>query len=236
VVSEDDTTDSYVLFSAYGTNGAWDYDNDGVKEGDVTGSYRGIYLAPENWDPEAEEYTAMKVGRVNGDISGFYEAGVDTTIQAAFVGEWVDLAELDTSVLRFDNYAIAEMVNMTITETYTALLKGNGPLGAAGTITGSMDISFYAQSALDMNGIWAALFGGSYSGYTGGENWSLNFNDGNINATLTGTQWNEGQWTANVTGTAPGDVGFNGQAGGTYTGTEAGTFEGVGAGTWNQGN
>ncbi len=236
VVSEDDTTDSYVLFSAYGTNGAWDYDNDGVKEGDVTGSYRGIYLAPENWDPEAEEYTAMKVGRVNGDISGFYEAGVDTTIQAAFVGEWVDLAELDTSVLRFDNYAIAEMVNMPITETYTALLKGNGPLGAAGTITGSMDISFYAQSALDMNGIWAALFGGSYSGYTGGENWSLNFNDGNINATLTGTQWNEGQWTANVTGTAPGDVGFNGQAGGTYTGTEAGTFEGVGAGTWNQGN
>jgi hypothetical protein len=100
-----------------------------------------------------------------------------------------------------------------------------------------MDISFYAQNALDLNGIWAALFNGSYSGYTGGSNWNINYsNEAGVNATLTGTEWSEGQWMANVSGTAPGDVNFNGQAGGTYTGTEAGTFEGAGAGTWNTGN
>ncbi|MFA5164422.1 MAG: FecR family protein [Candidatus Omnitrophota bacterium] len=237
VVPDDTYDDSYLLFSAKGTSSIWDFKNGDVREGDVDGSFRGVYLAPEHWDSETERYTAMNIGRVEGDISGFYEAGVDTTIQAAFVGEWVDLAELDTSMIGFDNVVLAEMVSVPITETYSALLQGNGAFGAAGAITGNMDISFYAQNALDLNGIWAALFNGSYSGYTGGNDWNINYsNDAGVNATLTGTQWSEGQWMANVSGTAPGDVNFNGQAGGTYTGTETGTFEGAGAGTWNTGN
>ncbi|MFA6355956.1 MAG: hypothetical protein WCY23_02480, partial [Candidatus Omnitrophota bacterium] len=237
VVADMGNGESYLLLSAKGTNSVSDISYEGIKEGDVNGSFRGVSLSPEDWDSETGKYLTMNVGRVEGDISGFYEAGVDTTIQTAFVGQWVDLAELDTSMLGFDNVAIAEMVNMPITETYTALLQGNGALGAAGTITGNMDISFYAQNALDLNGIWAALFNGSYAGYTGGNDWNINYsNDAGVSAVLTGTQWSEGQWVANVAGTAPGDVNFNGQAGGTYTGTETGTFEGAGAGTWNQGN
>lgn len=140
-VPDNEYEDSYVLFTAYGNNSVWDFNNDGVKEGDVNGSYRGLYLAPDDWNSETKKYDTMKIGSVEGDISGFYEAGVDTTIQAAFVGEWVDLAELSTDVLGFDNEVLAAMVNVPITETYTALLQN-------ASINGSLDISIYNNEIL----------------------------------------------------------------------------------------
>jgi len=57
------------------------------------------------------------------------------------LGEWVDLVELSTDVLGFDNEALAEMVQVPITETYTALLQNAG-------INGSLDISIYNNEIL----------------------------------------------------------------------------------------
>ncbi|KPK42595.1 MAG: hypothetical protein AMJ78_01925 [Omnitrophica WOR_2 bacterium SM23_29] len=202
----------------------------------LNGELRGVWFGCKEFGDEGKQ--VFNAGPITGEIFGTYDE-VDTTWQAAGVGEWVELAELDPDILGFDNVALAEMVEVPITEMYASLLTGAGGFGSAGdigSITGAMDISFYADAATALSGIWASLINGSYSDYPGGNDWTLNLSDATgTNATLTGTQWNDGQWLADVNGTAPDSVSFAGQAGGTYTGTDSGTLTGVGAGTWQQG-
>lgn len=186
---------------------------------------------------KSEVFVATKI---TGRVFGTYEE-VDTTWQAVGAGAWVEVAELDPSIVGFDVTELTQMVSVPITEIYSSLLQGAGGFGPqadVGSITATMDISFYASAADALNGIWAALINGNYTGPTD-NNWTLTLNDASgTNATLTGTHWSDGQWHANVNGTAPDNVNFSGQAGGTYAqpdpSTGQGTLEGAGAGTWTQ--
>ncbi|MFA5334695.1 MAG: hypothetical protein WC316_03500, partial [Candidatus Omnitrophota bacterium] len=216
---------SYLLLSANGTNSVPDIAYEGVREGDVNGSFRGISLSPEDWDSETGKYLTMNVGRVEGDMSGFYEAGVDTTIQTAFVGQWVDLAELTTDALGFDNEAIAAMVQIPITETYTGLLNQTGSMVANGTITNmAVDLSIYTDGLREL---FTAYLGGNYTG-SPDLGWQVNTGNGIYSATLSNGTWNpDGTWTANVDITGPNNNPYYGAAGGIYGN---GSMEGVGAG------
>lgn len=217
----------------------------GVRSYDETGDVNGYLLGTADsssgfrgvtFGPNTGEGT-FTVGKAEGTISDItnYVTNVDTTWSATATGEWVDLSELSTDALDFNQVALAEMVSVPITETYSSLLTGSGTLGATGTINAQMDISFYAQAATDLSGIWAALFSGSYTNPGGATTGSVALTDNaGTSANLTNLQWNNNTWVGNVSGTAPQSTTFTGQAGGTYTGTDSGTLQGVGAGTWQQ--
>ena len=197
------------------------------EDAELEGLYRGVSFRLVNIDGNS----MINAGQVTADVVGTYE--VDTTWQAAAVGEWVELATLDFGTnaenLLFRD-ALAQMVDVPITETYSALLQGAGTFDAGGTINAVMDISMYASASDALSGIWTSLINGNYTGSTS-DSWSVAVDNGNV--TLTGSQWSDGQWLADVTGTVN-NATIAGQAGGTYADT--GTFEGVGAGTWTQGS
>jgi hypothetical protein len=225
-VADTGNGESYLLLSAKGTNSVSDIAYEGIKEGDVYGSFRGISLSPEDWDSETGKYLTMNVGRVEGDMSGFYEAGVDTTIQAAFVGQWVDLAELSTDVLGFDNEAIAAMVQVPITETYSALLTQTGSSVTGGTIYNmAMDMSIYSTITSSPGSLYTGQAGGIYAdgslvgvgaassaagdiltayitgNYTGtpAAGWSVNLAEPGYSAILNNGTWNNDSWAADLT-------------------------------------
>ena len=92
------------------------------------------------------------------------------------------------------------------------------------------------------SGIWAGLVDGSYTGMPEvAAPWEATFTPpselGDIGH-LHGTEWSDGQWLADVHihDATEALTSATGQAGGTYTPTDAtsGTFEGVGTGTWSE--
>ena len=214
-VDKDFVPDGYILATAKG--GAW-------SGGQFDGTLKGVRFTPGT--------DTFEAGKLTGDVVGSYQQGpVDTTFQAGMVGEWVDLAELSTDALGFDNEALANMVSVPITETYSNLLTGGAGPGAANAITNmTMDMSMYASAANALSGIWASIINGNYNG-TPSPTWTVSLNNGADNVNLAGSQWVDGKWVANVTGTVN-NATIAGQAGGTYA--TDGTLTGVGAGTWTK--
>ncbi len=213
----------------------------GAKLLDSGGFTNGYLLAADRNDPEYGDVlqgvyfkpvdgAMFEAGKMRGSISEI--TNVDTTWTATSTGEWVDLAQLSTGALGFDNVALANMVSVPITETYASMLTGGAGPGATNAITSmTMDMSMYASAANALSGIWASIINGNYNGTPGGgSGWSVNLNNGADNVNLAGSQWIDGKWVATVTGTVNNAV-INGQAGGTYT---DGSLTGVGAGTWQQ--
>ena len=202
--------DSYFLATIVGSN--W-------SNGELEGAVKGITLRPEG--------SNMAIGTITGDVVGNY---VDTTWHARAVGEWVELAQLSTSQLGFTQTALADMISVPITETYSALLTQTGGIVNNGTISNmTMDISLYTGVTAATQQIWAALFNGNYTG-TPDAGWSVNLGS----ATLTNGTWDaaENKWTATVGGNVSSNS-ISGAAGGTIN-TTTGTLTGAGAGTWSQ--
>ncbi|MDD5545811.1 MAG: FecR family protein [Candidatus Omnitrophica bacterium] len=113
--------------------------DDGVVDGYLLGtaSSNGFHGVSFGMHTEGED--TLWVGMVDGTISDI--TNVDTTWNAKVEGDWVDLAEIATSALGFDQVALADMVQVPITETYTALLTDVS--GNANLIAGSIDLSVY---------------------------------------------------------------------------------------------
>ena len=92
-----------------------------------------------------------------------------------------------------------------------------------------MDISFFTDFNALTPDIWAALLEGAFSGDTS-DDWSSTFSSDGVSTTLTGTEWSDGQWQAEVSGSTTDGILFEGGLGGTYS--DDGTFNGAGAGNW----
>ncbi len=196
--------------------------------------FNGIWLS-------ATEDDKARAGTMTGDVVGYIdvEDGGINSWQAVGAGEWVEVTELlDMGQLGFNMTTLGNFVSMPITEVYSSTLTGAGAFTnpAGGAISLTMDMSLYATAPDALQGIWSALINGTYispQAQAPGENWTWTaiVNNGpSETATLTGTQWQDNQWLANVSGTTETGTNFTGQAGGTYG---DGNFSGVGAGKWN---
>ena len=202
------SVDSYFLVTVVGSN--W-------SNGELEGTVRGVTLRPEG--------SKIAISSITGDAVGTY---VDTTWHARGVGEWVELAQLNTAP-GFDNAALAQLVSVPITETYSSLLTQTNSIVANGAISNmSMNLSLYAGNNQQ---IWAALFNGNYTG-SPGAGWQVTLGPTGNTATLSQGTWNatNNTWTADVAGTVN-NATITGQAGGTYAN---GALTGAGAGTWSQ--
>lgn len=130
-----------------------------------------------------------------------------------------------------------------VTEVMSSVASMSGQFnGTSSPISGTANVSFFGDGSGATSGIWTGLFNGTASG-TSTNNWTVDVVGvdvsglNNLQATLTGFEWQGNQWLATVNGTAQvnGATSFTGQAGGTYTNPDTAgqtTFEGVGVGTW----
>jgi hypothetical protein len=174
--------------------------------------------------------------RVNGEVTGNYVEVSENqgTWQAGGAGEWVEvISVLDKNNLTNDIIALGAAANIPISEVYSNTLTGSGSFAAGGVLSNvTMNLNLYSMDPAVADGIWAAIFHGDFSGNTG-NSWTMNLSTTNATATLTGTQWNNNQWQATVSGNTTGatSTSFTGQAAGTYN-TGAGTFDGSGTGTY----
>jgi len=178
--------------------------------------------------------------KVNGQVRGCYidvPVGIEGSWQAASCGDWVEVNNsLDWSTLANLTADIQAInVSVPISEVVTSTgLAGAGTFGTgtAISVTG-MDVGFYALTPTAFEGIWAALISGSYNYLSPTSNdWSVIVNNGaSDSATLTGTQWSNNEWKADVTGSTAAGISYSGSATGTYD--NAGAFSGSGAGTWS---
>ena len=199
------------------------------------GTTRGIYLS-------LGDQGSLVGGVFVGDSVGNYvdvegEEGVGTW-QAVAAGEWADAIELEEALnlTQIDSMVenLGNLVNIPIDIVYSSIgMAGTGAFDGGGGITvGAMDMSFYAMSQDLLNGIWAALISGTYTS-PASDTWSATVSNEGCSATLTGTQWSDNQWQANVNGSSSDGISFTGAATGTYNEEES-SFNGVGTGTWNQ--
>jgi hypothetical protein len=158
----------------------------------------------------------------------------------AFAGT-TTLAQMTANIV-----ALGSAVNVPITtvDSTSIPMTGAGTFGAGGAINSlNMEMGLYAADPAQLNGIWAALISGTFSGATS-NSWSTPglssttpppISDASGHkVTFTGTQWQDGQWQANVAGTTAynGGTSFTGTAQGAYSDGD-GTFNGTGAGTWS---
>jgi hypothetical protein len=196
--------------------------------GALSGEFKGVSFANDN------EIGALRAMTATGWLDGQYievDPGVGTW-SAASAGEWVEVTELLTpQQLGFDIADMDKFVSVPITEVYSSIMTGTTIL-PAGTLSLAMDLSLYATSQAAVDGLWAALVSGNYSG-TVNPGWAVTVNStapGDASAvTVTNTQWADNQWLANVNGAAGGNS-ISGQAGGQYG---DGALTGAGAGTWS---
>lgn len=204
-------------------------DSDG---GNVSAAFNGVWISEQG--TSGEEF--VTVGKINGDAEGNFEyiEGSFGDWEAAGVGEWTSVTELDPNAIGFRTIQSMLESDFAIGEIMNSVAQGAGAFnGEVGSITGSMDFSMFTSGQIYAPNIWTAFFDGSFTGMPGEvTSWDATFANGDVTATLDGFQWNDGQWLANVTGSANGQA-LNGQAGGTYTADQngAGNFSGVGVGT-----
>ncbi|MFH1996529.1 MAG: FecR family protein [Candidatus Omnitrophota bacterium] len=196
----------------------------------ILGSFKGFF-----WHSSDEGENLLTMGAIDGDVFGTFEVeGEPTAFNAIGVGEWVELADLETDLLSFDMEGLNALIDLPVTEVFSDILSGAGGFTAGGAIAGTMDISFFADIHSILEGIWGALITGTYSGVTEGP-WTLELTSDDTTAILTGTEWSDNEWLAIVNGAGPNGMTFTGGAGGTYSDadpTGSGTFEGAGAGTF----
>lgn len=209
--------------------------------GDVAADISGVWISETG---QQEQF--VRVGVIEGQAAGNFSQeggffGEDGgLIQMAAVGSFTGVTNLDPDAINF-NQIQSVLEGIAITEIGNVLALGDGNFGGQGSIAGTMDASFF--SGIESSaGIWAALFNGNFSGLPEVSNpeWSMDFTGTDFAAQLSGINWQDGQWLANVNGTfGPDSTVFTGQAGGTYAGSEldpsSGTFSGVGVGTFDQG-
>jgi hypothetical protein len=166
--------------------------------------------------------------KITGDAVGNYvEVSVDHgTWQAGAAGEWVELnADLTMGNLNQNIIDLSTAANVPVTVAYSSIMTG---AGTGGITSATMDMRLYGVGVAD--GIWAAIINGYYSNVTNPAGWSATVVNGSDSVTLTGTQWDIGQWAADVVGTAGGNN-LTGQAAGTYNPGDN-TFTGAGTGTY----
>jgi len=197
--------------------------------------YGYFWTPPYEGEGGGEEGTLL-AGVISGDVIGTYEVeGEETSFDAICMGEWRDLAELQTDILGFDFDDLNNFITVPVTEVYQNDLAGIGAFGAGGGMNGSMDMSFYADAQDFSSGLWAAYINGSYTTPTS-DDFILQLQSDTLSATLTGVEWADNEWHAGVEGIGPDGLEFNGDAGGTYSDinpdTNSGNFEGMGAGTY----
>jgi hypothetical protein len=194
--------------------------------GQLTGSTEGVWFAATG-DGKVKAGTIS--GRMNGDYIDVDEGtGTWTAINT---GEWVEVTDLLDANAMFGEdglSALNNFVNVPLTEVCASIMTGPGSFAAGGSISATMAATLYATSPAALEGIWTALFSGAFSGATS-NSWSATVVNGSDTATLNGSQWVDGNWVADVTGTVGGNS-ITGQAAGTYT--DGGNFSGVGGGTF----
>ncbi len=203
--------------------------------GNVDAVVNGIWISAQG----TQQNEFVKVGTVTGDVFGDFDSNGNW--EAAGIGEWNKVTELDPNQINFDQIQ-SVLSDLAVGEVLNSNLAGSGSFNeGAGSITGNMDLSLFSSRSLDF-GIWSALFNGSFTGLPGQvDSWAATFTgtgvEGDVTAQLNGIQWQDGQWLANVSGTVGPSVDFSGQAGGTYTVNQndpsSGNFSGVGVGTWS---
>ncbi|MFA5339610.1 MAG: FecR family protein [Candidatus Omnitrophota bacterium] len=173
--STHEVVDGYYLISARGD----------VSDTTFDGAFKGVYFGVHEGSDD------LYLGRTTGDVVGIYQEGgpeVDTTFQAQMLGEWVDLAQITTDQLGFTQQALAAMVEVPITETYTALLQ-NANVG------GNIDLSVYD------NRIFTAIVDLTFADLpTAGQTFNFTSGADNLGLTLTDVNTVAMTWTADALG------------------------------------
>lgn len=200
--------------------------------GHINGELKGVML-------NVEDGGVLSAGTINGFVTGDYvevEGPSYGTWQAISVGEWVEAETLlDTANMEVLNNSIISFINdnigsVPLTVYSPGVMTG---IGTGGITSASMNMNLYGLTSTPIDGIWAALINGNYSGPVSSA-WTAAVSNEYSSVNLTGTEWNNNQWAATVSGIVNGNA-VNGSASGTYTppnDSNAGTFTGVGAGTW----
>lgn len=209
------------------------FSNSDEDSGDVEAAASGVWISETG---QQEQF--VRVGVIEGQASGFFSGeGSGGGLQMAAVGDWTGVTNLNAAAINLGQIQDI-LANSAISEIANTLAVGTGNFnGEQESITGTMNASFFSGG--EGGGIWSALFNGSFSGLPGEvSSWNAVFNGPGelpVTATLTGLNWSDGQWLANVNGTLGTEQLFFGQAGGSYTTSEtdpnSGTFSGVGVGT-----
>ncbi len=218
------------------TSGHWN-DTPGSASGDLTGSTKGVWVSVSELDQ-----TKLEARLIAGTVVGNHNAQ-SATWQAVGLGEWMNIATLDQQAVGYTMNTLTNFVSIPITEKYSALLATAGSFnGGAGAIAATMDTSFYSSN-LPTQGIWTGILNGGFTGMPQSvSTWTATVNGvsnaGQISAALSGLQWQNGKWLANVASNPGSAINFTGQAGGTYTpateNTSTGTMQGAGTGTWDK--
>lgn len=200
--------------------------------GQIEGDTHGMMLS-------VEAGGALYGGAIKGKVIGDYievDGPAYGNWQAVSAGEWVEaetLLNTDNMQLLDDSIkalALSSIGSIPITVYSSGVMYGEG---SGGISSASMNMNLYAVSPTAIDGIWAGLVNGNYSGPVSSA-WTATVGKEGTSVNLTGTQWNNNQWAATVSGIVNGNT-VNGSASGTYTvpnDSGAGTFTGVGAGTW----
>jgi len=205
-------------------------------DGDLAADVEGIYIS-------LSTDGFLQTGALFGEAIGSYievdEGGGEW--QASAVGQFEDWVEVETLlelVDLLDDIENIEGLNIPITEIYHGLLDGSGAFGAGGALDITSAVIGFVALDLDLNGLWAAFFNGTYTNPTS-NNWSLDVSGdlfdsaeqlvGDVDLTLTGTSWNGNNWTADISGSTSTGYSLDGIAGGTY---DEATFQGGATGTF----
>ncbi|MCP5052762.1 MAG: hypothetical protein GY940_36680, partial [bacterium] len=141
----------------------------------------------------------------------------------------------------YDDITALGSVEIPVSELYNTQTPGIGAFDAGGDLTAdNVVLNFYGMETNAVSGLWAAAISGDYVLPTG-DAWSITVNGnvfdsvsntivGTVVAVLTGVEWVDGFWRAEVSGSSPEDAfTFTGIAAGSFG---DGNFSGAGTGLW----
>ena len=208
----------------------------------MTGDLKGLWVSIREVTNNEDHF--IEGGSITGKVSGNFDTATGTW-QALAIGEHDQMRDHPIAFGELKNFITNNAAVVPIAESrlLNSVVAPNGNFnGNSGTIAALANTSFYATTSFADNGMWASFISGSFTGMPANvSSWSTTLTGGTgndlITATLNGTQWKDSKWFADVSGSSPGGLSFNGSATGTYTpsseGATDGSFTGAGAGTWN---
>ncbi len=255
-VSEGSTSDGWELRSITGLTGipsgigliggswlakidgtSWSFAEGDINDNFLEGNLSAIWVA-------LRDNGTLSGRQMLGEVVGNYtDVDEESLWQATSTGEWVEVDDLLDLTGTEDDIVALGTEDIPITEVYTSLLEGDGTFEAGGTLTlQNFFIDFFVMDLATASGIWAANLNGDFTGPTGNDFTIDASGDlienlsgeviGTVDATLTGTEWSDGKWQADVSGSTDTGISLNGVAAGTFDNPTPGTFAGAGTGVW----